>query len=169
MYYERHGRPDADAPPAGRLTVERVAAELGRLLDALGEPPVHLVGISLGACVGVALALERPERVRSLLLINGFARFRPPSPASAIRALARAVLLATGPMAAGAALVAGSMFPRPEQAGLRRAAKRSLARTSRRTYLAAMAALATFDARARLARVRCPTLVVAALEFLATH
>ncbi|PYM34064.1 MAG: hypothetical protein DME15_09615 [Candidatus Rokuibacteriota bacterium] len=37
---------------------------------------------------------------------------------------------------------------------------RSLARTPRWTYVAALVALATFDARPRLASVRCPTLVV---------
>jgi pimeloyl-ACP methyl ester carboxylesterase len=53
------------------------------------------------------------------------------------------------------------MFPKPEQAHLRLAATRSLVRTPRRTYLAAFAALVAFDARPRLADVRCPTLVVA--------
>jgi hypothetical protein len=37
----------------------------------------------------------------------------------------------------------------------------NLSRTPRRTYLASVAALAAFDARARLSEVRCPTLVVA--------
>ncbi|HKB26207.1 MAG TPA: alpha/beta fold hydrolase [Methylomirabilota bacterium] len=202
MYYERHGRVDAGAPPVlllhglgssatdwteqlaglgprcrlllvdlpghyrsalppGRLTVEGMAAEVGRLLDALGEPPLHVVGLSLGACVGLALALGAPARARSLTLVGGFARFRPGSAAGALALLARVACLATAPMTAVAALAARAMFPKPEQAHLYRAAVRSLARTPRRTYVAALAALAAFDARDRLARLRCPTLVVA--------
>ena len=152
------------ALPAGRLTVEGMAARVEALLDELGEGRVHVVGISLGACVGLALALRAPARVRSLTLVNGFARLRPPDAAGALRMAVRLVLLATAPMTAVARLVAASMFPAPEQAALRAAAVRSLARTSRRAYLKAIAALAAFDARARLGEIRCPTLVVAGLD-----
>ena len=40
------------------------------LLDALGIGPVHLVGNSLGGAVSLALALEQPARVQSLVLVN---------------------------------------------------------------------------------------------------
>ena len=149
------------ALPPGRLTVERMAADLERLLIGLGEPPLHVAGLSLGACVGLTLAVRAPSRIRSLTLVNGFARLRPLSAAGALRLLTRLALVATAPMTVVASRVAGVMFPKPEQAHLRLAATRSLARTRRRTYLAALAALATFDARPRLASVRCPTLVVA--------
>jgi len=52
--------------PAGRLTVDTMADAVGALLARLGEPPAHVVGLSLGGCVGLALALRAPERVRSL-------------------------------------------------------------------------------------------------------
>ncbi len=200
MYYERHGRVDAGAPPVlllhglgssatdwteqlaglgphcrlllvdlpghyrsalppGRLTVQGMAADVAGLLAELGEPPMHVVGVSLGACV--ALALAHASRVRSLTLINGFARFRPANATGVLRMLTRAVLLATAPMRTNARFVARSMFPKPEQAHLCRAAVRSLSRTPRRSYLAVSAALATFDAREWLRGVRCPTLVVA--------
>src|SRR5260370_26913891 len=139
-----------------------MAAEVERLLDALGEAWLHVVGRSRGACVGLARALGAPARARSLTLVGGFARFRPGSAAGALALLARVACLATAPMTAVAALAARAMFPKPEQAHLYRAAVRSLARTPRRTYVAALAALAAFHARDRFARLRCPTLVVAA-------
>src|SRR2546428_344215 len=86
------------------------------------------------------------------------------APAAVLRLVARLVLLATAPMSAVAALVARGLFPRAEQAALYEAAAHSLARTSRRTYLGGLRALAGFDARAALARVRCPTLVVAGAD-----
>jgi len=149
------------ALPPGRLTVARMAADVERLLIELGEPPLHVAGLSLGACVGLALALKAPARARSLTLVNGFARLRPVSARGALRMLTRLALVATAPMTVVASRVACAMFPSPEQAHLRLAATRSLARTPRRTYLAAFAALAAFDARPRLADVRSPTLVVA--------
>ena len=149
------------ALPPGRLTVEGMAGDVERLLDHLGEPSLHVIGISLGACIALALALRAPTRVSSLTLINGFAKLRPSSPEAALRMAIRLALLATAPMATVAALVARGMFPKPEQAHLYRAAVASLSRTSRRAYLASIVALAAFDVREDLVRVGCPTLVVA--------
>src|SRR3989442_2925380 len=148
--------------PAGALSVDAMADAVGALLARLGEPPAHVVGLSLGGAV--AVALRAPERVRSLTVVNAFARLRPASPAAVLRLVARLVLLATAPMSVVAALVARGLFPRAEQAALYEAAAHSLARTSRRTYLGGLRALAGFDARAALARVRCPTLVVAGAD-----
>jgi pimeloyl-ACP methyl ester carboxylesterase len=156
-----HGR---SALPAGRLSVDRMAGEVDALLAHLGEGPVHVVGLSLGACVGLALALRAPARVRSLTLVNGFARLRPGNGRGALRLALRALLLGTAPMSAVAELVARTLFPRPEQSALRQAAVVSLARTSRRAYAAAAAAIAGFDARASLADIRCPTMVIAGIE-----
>jgi pimeloyl-ACP methyl ester carboxylesterase len=150
--------------PAGRLTVDTMADAVGALLARLGEPPAHVVGLSLGGCVGLALALRAPERVRSLTLVNAVARLRPAGPSAALRLAARLALLATAPMSAVAALVARGLFPRPEQAALYEAAARSLARTPRGAYWAGVRALARFDARTALARVRCPTLVMAGAD-----
>ena len=150
--------------PAGRLTVDTMADAVGALLARLGEPPAHVVGLSLGGCVGLALALRAPERVRSLTLVNAVARLRPAGPTAALRLVARLTLLATAPMSAVAALVARGLFPRPEQAALYEAAARSLARTPRRAYWAGLRALARFDVRTLLTRVRCPTLVMAGAD-----
>jgi 3-oxoadipate enol-lactonase len=156
-----HGR---SALPAGRLTVAGMAADVDALLRHLGEGPAHVVGLSLGACVALALALRAPGRVRSLTLVNAFARLRPANTGAVLRLALRAFLLGTAPMTTVAALVAQTVFPRPEHAELRQAAAASLARTSRRSYVAAAAAVTFFDARASLADVRCPTMIVAGID-----
>jgi pimeloyl-ACP methyl ester carboxylesterase len=146
------------------LSVDGMAARVDELLAHLGEERVHVVGLSLGGCVALALALRSPSRVRSLTLVNAFARLRPADTGAALRMALRAVLLAVAPMTAVAALVAGTIFPRPEQGALRRAAAERLARTSRRAYAAALMAVASFDARGSLAQVRCPTMIVAGTD-----
>jgi pimeloyl-ACP methyl ester carboxylesterase len=146
------------------LTIETMADDLVALLAHLGEPPAHLVGLSLGGCVALALALRAPERVRSLTVVNAFARLRPAGPRAALRLALRLGLLATAPMSAVAALVARGLFPRPEQAALYQAAARSLGRNSRRAYFAGFRAAIGFDVRAALTRVGCPTLVVAGAD-----
>ena len=141
--------------------MEAMAADVAALLSALEAPPAHVVGLSLGGCVALTLALDHAALVRSLTLVNAFARLTPAGPRGAMRMLARLGLLACAPMRVVASHVARGLFPRPDQRELRRAAVASLAGNSRRTYLAAIRALASFDVRRRLSEMRCPTLVVA--------
>lgn len=152
-----HGESGA---PGRRLTVETMAGDVRGLLDRLGLAPVHAVGLSLGGCVALALALETPAGVRSLTLVNAFARLAPASPRDAGRMLRRLGVTLVAPMPRVAAMVARGLFPRPDQAALYRAAVARLARNPKRRYLAALGAVARFDGRARLGAIACPTLVI---------
>jgi pimeloyl-ACP methyl ester carboxylesterase len=147
--------------PRRPLSVHGMAGEVTRVLKDEALPAAHVVGVSLGACVALSLALQAPDRVRSLTLVSGFARLRPAGAAGGLRMLLRLALLTAAPMRLVAWQVARATFPQPEQGELRRLAAASLQRTSRRSYAAAIGALLAFDVRTRLARVRCPTLVVA--------
>lgn len=50
--------------------VYRHYEDLGRLLDHLGLPSAHLIGLSLGARIAVDFAIAQPARVRSLTLVS---------------------------------------------------------------------------------------------------
>ena len=58
---------------AGRFedgTLSRWASDVGAMIDRFGGEPVILVGSSMGGWAAMLAALERPEAVRALLLIN---------------------------------------------------------------------------------------------------
>ncbi|OEI69979.1 alpha/beta fold hydrolase [Curtobacterium sp. ER1/6] len=57
--------------PGTPFTVDDGARVLVEVLDALGLPSVDVVGHSMGAFVGLHLALVAPRRVRSLGLVSG--------------------------------------------------------------------------------------------------
>jgi 3-oxoadipate enol-lactonase len=156
-----HGGTGPSRPP---FSVHGMAEDVERRLEREALPAAHIIGVSLGACVGLALALRAPHRVRSLTIINGFARLRPRGVTAALRMLVRLVLLVAAPMPVVAWWVARITFPRPEHAALRRQAVESLTATSRRAYVTSVGALIGFDVRAQLGRVRCPVLVVAGDE-----
>jgi 3-oxoadipate enol-lactonase len=147
--------------PDGPLTIEGMARDVAALLVRLELRPAHVLGLSLGACVALRLALEAPGRVRSLTLVNPFARVQTTGPWDVARLGLRLFLLGTAPMNAVAAHVARRLFPWPEQRGLYESAVVSLAATRRRAYFAAMRALARFDARGQVTAIRHPTLIVA--------
>ena len=60
-----HGRTTLGDLP---LDYRQLAADTAGLIEKLGIGPVHLVGWSDGGCAGLALALERPDLLRSLVL-----------------------------------------------------------------------------------------------------
>lgn len=49
-------------------SVEQMAADLVAVMDAAGLPSAHILGHSTGAAIGVATALDYPDRVRSLMV-----------------------------------------------------------------------------------------------------
>jgi 3-oxoadipate enol-lactonase len=148
-------------PSSWPVTIESMADDVGMLLAELGEEPAHVVGLSLGACVALRLGLQAPGRVRSLTLVNPFARVQPTGPRDVARLLLRLTMLGVAPMRMVGAHVARGLFPWPEQRALYEAAVASLGATSRRGYAASLRALAQFDARGQVAAIRRPTLVVA--------
>ncbi|MFC7411321.1 alpha/beta fold hydrolase [Hydrogenophaga atypica] len=62
-------------PPAegGELTLAQLVRQVGAVIDVVGGGrPVALMGYSLGAVVAAAVAAERPDEVRQLLLVAGW-------------------------------------------------------------------------------------------------
>jgi 3-oxoadipate enol-lactonase len=149
------------APARWLPTVEAMAVDVEAVLDAVGLRSVHVIGLSIGGCVALALALRAPERVRSLVLVNAFARLTPAGPRATARMVGRVGLLLCAPMSLLGAYVARTAFPRSDQVDLRVAAAARLSANRRRAYLAAVSALVRFDARGRLGHIRSPTLVIA--------
>ncbi len=60
--------------PGGPLEVDDLAAQVLGAADAAGAERFHLAGWSLGAVVAAAVAAQAPGRVRSLALVNGWAK-----------------------------------------------------------------------------------------------
>jgi pimeloyl-ACP methyl ester carboxylesterase len=64
-----HGR-SGPAPDSRAYGYERLARDLGAVLDTLGIPRAALAGASMGAHTALRFALEHPERVSALGLVT---------------------------------------------------------------------------------------------------
>lgn len=69
---ELWGHGGSDAPPASTTDMSALARQHLALLDALDIPKCHLVGLSVGGMWGAQLAIEQPERVDRLVLMDTF-------------------------------------------------------------------------------------------------
>ena len=60
----------ASAPTRGNYSIPHFAEILWRLIDDLAIPHVNLVGFSMGGAIALQMAIDRPEIVPRLALIN---------------------------------------------------------------------------------------------------
>ena len=61
--------PDFNEPDFSTLTITRMVDQVREILDAHPEDRAVLIGSSLGAFVAVQVAVARPDRVSSLVLL----------------------------------------------------------------------------------------------------
>jgi 3-oxoadipate enol-lactonase len=125
------GRSDKSDIP---YSIEMMAEDTAGLLDGLSIPRVHVMGISLGGRIAMALALKHPERVKSLILVSTGAKV----PKTQARRLL--LLLLDFPRRIAAL---GKQYPQPDYA-----------------YRRQRKASQEFDATDRLEEIRVPTLIL---------
>ncbi|NPA31508.1 MAG: alpha/beta fold hydrolase [Chloroflexi bacterium] len=150
--------------PGGPVTVERYAAFARAVLDRYRVEAAHVAGISFGGTVALQLALDAPERVRSLTLVNTFAHLRPRTLRQWLYFAARSLVTRLSSHQRQAALVARRVFPKPEHAEFRAFLERTIRQADPQVYRTLLRVLWDFDVRPRLAEIRVPTLVVTAAE-----
>ena len=73
LRYDTRGHGGTDAPE-GPYTLEQLAEDAKALLQALGIPKTHFMGISMGGMIGQILALKTPGMLRTLILCDTSSR-----------------------------------------------------------------------------------------------
>jgi pimeloyl-ACP methyl ester carboxylesterase len=141
-------------------TIPAVAEDMLALIEHLDAGPAHLVGTSFTPGSAVWAAAERPEVIRSLILISAFVRGQPPNLA---QSLAQAVLL-NGPWKVPAwGMYYKTLYPtcQPDDfdAYIARL-KANLREPGRFAALTGLAAAPKTPSEERLGRVKVPVLVV---------
>lgn len=149
-----------------RYSVEQMADDVVRLMDALGVERAHFVGHSTGGAIGQVLAQDRPDRLGRLVLSATWAGRDPYF--QRLFQSRRQVLVDSGVEAyvrASALVLAPPWWTSANDAAI----------TARHRVLVAEAAplevttsridaILAFDRRARLKEIRQPTLVIVAAD-----
>lgn len=60
--------------PAGDYAIAHMAQDMVKVMDALGLQKAHVVGHAAGGLAGLQLALDQPDRLAKLVVVNGWSR-----------------------------------------------------------------------------------------------
>jgi aminoacrylate hydrolase len=153
-----------------RYSVEQMAEDVLRLMDALGIDSAHLVGHSTGGAIGQIIAQDHPRRLRSLVLSATWAGQDP-----YFRRLfesRRETLVTSGVepyLRASVLMLAPPWWVRANDAVLTEQHRRTAAASAPVEVLTSrIDAIVRFDRRARLGEIRVPTLVIVAADDMIT-
>ncbi|WP_436777798.1 3-oxoadipate enol-lactonase [Yinghuangia sp. YIM S09857] len=159
LRFDTRGHGGSELPP-GTPTMSDLAEDVVALADQYAIERFTYAGISLAGALGLAVALDAPERLDRLVVCCSGAKL-----GEAAGWHERAALVRRDGVGAVAETVVGRWFT-PEYAAREPAVVADTLAMLRACpaegYAAACDAVATFDARARLAAVTAPTLVIAA-------
>jgi pimeloyl-ACP methyl ester carboxylesterase len=68
--YDHRGQGRSADDAARAIRLETVTEDAAALIEKLGLGPVHFWGLSLGGIVGMRLGIDRPDLIRSLVLLS---------------------------------------------------------------------------------------------------
>jgi 3-oxoadipate enol-lactonase len=145
-----------------KCSISGFAEMLWSLLDHLQVARVSVIGFSLGGAVALEMALQRPDSVPRLVLINSLATYRIDHWRKWLEARIPPLLVGILGMRRVARLIARRLFPKPWQEPLRRRAATVVSAVPARRYLAMARALEAWSSTDRLDLLKSKTLIIAA-------
>lgn len=154
-----HGRSDK---PRERYSIATFSADLRALLEHLQTGPVHLLGLSMGGMIGFQFAVDDPAALRSLCIVNSAPEVKVRTRDDYWQWAKRWTLMRVLSLRTIGKGLAARLFPKTEQAELRRKMTERWARNDKRAYLASFDAIVGWGVEERLGRIGCPTLVISA-------
>ena len=153
-----------------RYSVDQMADDVMRLMDALGIPTAHYVGHSTGGAMGQIIAQDHPGRVESLVLSATWPGHDPYF--RRLFEMRRQILTDSGVEAylRGSALaLAPPWWVSANDAALTAQHRQAAAESPPVEIIASrIDAIMAFDRRARLHEIRTPTLVIVAADDMIT-
>jgi pimeloyl-ACP methyl ester carboxylesterase len=135
-------------------------ADAAALLDHLNLPAAALVGLSMGGMIAFQMAVDAPERVTSMVIINSGPYVPSSSLKDRLAILQRLVLFRVMSMRRIGEVIGKRLFPEPEQGDLREMFAARWAENDKRAYMNATLGLVGWSVLDRVPSCRIPTLVL---------
>jgi len=154
-----HGR---SSKPPGPYSISQFTADVVELLHQLQVDPAHILGLSMGGMIAFQLAVDHPQLVKSMVIVNSGPELVPRTWKEHLGIWQRLLISRLmGPQKMGQ-VISQRLFPEPQQTEMARTMATRWAENDKAAYLAATKALIGWSVAKQLPQINCPTLVITA-------
>jgi len=154
-----HGQ---SSKPPGPYSIPLFAQDTAKFIRSLNLSPAHILGISLGGMVAFQLALDYPEVVRSLVIVNSVPELIAHNVKDRISYWQRLLIVNLFGLEKMGGVLAERFFSEPEQEGLRQIFTNRWAENHKPSYLASLKAAFGWSVKDRLGEIKARTLLIGA-------
>lgn len=158
---DMRGHGQSDKPPVA-YTMSQFAADVVALLDMLKIDTVHVVGLSMGGMIAFQLAVDFPQRLSSMTIINSGPAVVPHTFRDRLNVWMRFWIVRYMGMRKIGETLAPRLFVDPDQEALRQTFIERWAANDPRAYQNALRAIVGWTVEDRIGAINIPTLIVAA-------
>lgn len=157
--FDLRGHGQTEKPP-GPYTMSQFASDAAALIQSLHLPPAHVVGLSLGGMVAFQLAVDHPQLVRSLVIVNSGPELVIRTFKERWQVFMRFLIVRLLGMRKMGEVLSKRLFPKSDQTELARTFVERWAENDRRAYTEAMRAIVGWSVASNLPNLHIPTLVL---------
>ncbi len=155
------GHGDSDKP-RGRYNMRLFDSDLAGLLEIVDAAPAHIIGLSLGGMVAFQLAVDYPQLVRSLIIVNSAPAVVPQNMNQRWQFKQREWIVRFLGMRRMGRVLADRLLPETKQQRLHDLFVERWAANEPHAYLSALRAIVDWSVFERLDEIQQPILVVSA-------
>lgn len=152
-----HGKTDKPNIP---YSISMFSEDVVSLIRHLQCEPLHVVGHSMGGMIAFQLAVDHPELVKTLTIINSAPQVAFPSFRSRLNFNLRALSVKWFGMKKLSESLAKALFPKPEQASFREMFIERWCENDPQAYLNSLKAFHDWNVMDRLSALHCPVLIM---------
>jgi len=156
-----HGK---SAKPAGPYSIQLFAEDMAAFIQALDAAPVHMVGISMGGMIAFQLAVDHPELLKSMTIVNSGPAVFAHTFKDRMQIFQRSILFRLLSMQKIGEVIGGKLFPKEDQKELRAAVIERWAKNDKPAYMDSFKAIVGWSVADHISNINIPTLVIAADE-----
>ena len=152
-----HGQ---SAKPKGPYSVAQFGRHTAELIRRVIGGPVHVVGLSMGGMIAFQLAVDAPDLVRTMTIVNSGPELVPRNLTERMALSSRVAIVRWLGLKKMGEVLAPRLFPNPDQGPERARFLERFLTNDRDGYLATLRALIGWRVTPSIGAIRAPTLVV---------
>ena len=158
--FDLRGHGQSQKPP-GPYTMSLFARDTAGLVNSLGAAPVHVIGVSLGGMIAFQLAVDHPELVQSLVIVNTGPELIPRTLNERWQVFMRFAVVRLFGMRKIGEVLGKRLFPKVDQAAVRQLFVERWEKNDPKAYIASMQAIVGWSVVDHLSVIDMPTLIMA--------